>query len=112
MTTGWKYFTSVTSYIEATVSHRLSTHHDASLGSLAPLGPDTNQTANGTRNANNAIIQISIAQGRNRGHQIAEIGSKLDTSGRALPTSNSVSLMSRTRQRMRNVMGEEGKGGA
>lgn len=51
---------------------------------LLPCRPDANQRAGGTRQTNDALIEVGIAQCRGWGGQIAEIGHELDAGCHAL----------------------------
>ena len=56
------------------------------LRRLLPNSIDTYQRANGTGQANNALIQIEPAQCRDGYREIAEVGNELHPNGIVLPT--------------------------
>lgn len=57
------------------------------LGGLAPLRPHADQRADGTGDADQAVIQLGEAQGGDRDGQIAQVGDELYPGGGALPAS-------------------------
>lgn len=63
------------------------------LRSLAPLGPNADQTTDGTGDADQAVVEGRNAQRRGRGSQITQVGDELYPGGRALPT-NRISIRS------------------
>lgn len=61
--------------------HRLDRY-----GGLAPLGPNTDQTADGTCDTDEAIVEVKDTNSSQRRSQITNIREELYPSSRALPS--------------------------
>lgn len=55
------------------------------LCGLVPLAPQSDQTANGTGNTNNTVVEVKVSERRHGRAQVANIRQQLGASSQAFP---------------------------